>query len=852
LRFAGATQASPFQGSYNVWRNYLASALGSLSRNRFYAVINISGLALGISAALLIALFVRDEYTYDQFFPGYRDVYLLTQTEEMIDHRLPNERIDSSLPNLAAKLAAQFPQIAAVARIMPADNPPHIRHDQVEADETGFLWVDPSFFRIIPLKSLAGDLQTALATPDSVVLTRSAARKYFGRDNPVGELLEVNPAMGSDATAVSAAFDKPHPMRVTAIIEELPSNSYIKGEMFGSGLASYSTFSLYDLTPDRGPFRGNSNYTFIRLKPGASVQQLRQQVSAFATHNSDTSTVYPPGFTLALHLTPIGDLHLSAPSSLSMSPRGDRTLLAALIAIAVLIVSSASFNFVALMTARAAQRATETGVRKAAGALRGQLIIQFLGEALIYVTLAMTLAVAITEVSLPHLNAVLKQSIAFNYFDDPALLGALLVATVGLSVLAGAYPALVLSAFRPATVLKGTLVQGATGGFVRRGLVALQFAIMIGLGITALTIWRQTLFSLNNQLRVDGSRILLIDDGCTPSARAFRDRLTTVPGVARFACANEAALFNGGMIVSAQVQGGAEAKMVSGTFDYGALDFYGLRPLAGRFFDRSHGADGRLVEGDTAGNPSVVVNGTAMRKLGFSSPSQAIGKTVIWNRRRWSPKPMPGTVGPSEIIGVSPDFALDTHRPVLPQILYVDPGSFSVLSVRLIGSQIPETLTAIDADWSELTHTSMHRHFLSQTLQTMYADVILQGTAITMGAGLAGLIAALGLFGLSAHSAERRTKEIGVRKAMGAGSRDIVRLLLGEFSRPVVWANLIAWPIAWWAMSRWLSGFPRHVDLPFWLFLMAGGGALLVAYATALHHALAAARRSPATALHYE
>jgi putative ABC transport system permease protein len=357
----------------------------------------------------------------------------------------------------------------------------------------------------MPLKSLAGDLQTALAAPDSVVLTRTAARKYFGRDKPLGEMLEVNPAMGSDAAKVSTAFNTSHPMRVTAIIDDLPTSSYVKGDVLGSSLAAYSAFALYDLTADQGPFRTQSNYTFIRLRPGTPVQQMQQALSAFATHNSDTSTVYPPGFTIGLHLTPIGELHLS-PSGISpISPRGDRTLLAALIAIAVLIITSASFNFVTLMTARGAQRAIETGIRKAAGALRSQLIIQFLGEAIIYVAFAMVLAVALTELLLPWMNSVLKQKIAFNYLGDPALLGALLVTTVGLGLMAGAYPAFVLSAYRPAAVLKGTLVQGATGGIVRRALVALQFAIMIGLGITAATIWRQTLFSLNNQLRVDGS-----------------------------------------------------------------------------------------------------------------------------------------------------------------------------------------------------------------------------------------------------------------------------------------------------------------------------------------------------------
>jgi len=834
-----------------MFRNYLMAALRNLARNRLYSAINIIGLAVGFGAALLIALFVRDEYTSDRFFPNYRDVYLLTESKDYIDHRMLAERWDFSFPDLAAKLSVQFPQIATVARIMPADTPPHIRHGQVEADEPGFLWLDPPFFRIISVKSLAGDLQTALATPDSVVLTRTAARKYFGRDKPLGEMLEVNPAMGSDAAKVSTAFSTPHPMRVTAVIEDLPSNSYVKGEVFGSSLAAYSQFALYDLTPDQGPFRVSA-YTFIRLRPGAPMQQMQQELSAFATHNSDTSTIYPPGFTVGLHLTPIGGLHLSPSGESPLSPRGDRTLLAALAVIAVLIITSASFNFVTLMTARAAQRAIETGVRKAAGALRSQLITQFLGEAVIFVALAMVLAVALTEVLLPWMNSVLKQKITFNYIGDPALLGALLVTTVGLGLVAGAYPAFVLSAYRPAAVLKGTLVQGAAGGIVRRALVALQFAIMIGLGIAAITIWRQTQFSLNNQLRVDGSSVLLIDDACAPSGRAFRDRVASVPGVVRAACANEAALFNGGMIVSAQIQGGATTPMLSGVVDYGALELYGLRPLAGRFFDHDHGDDWRLVEGETAGNPSIIVSETGMRRLGFSSPAQAIGKIVTWNRRRWSANPTPGTVGPSEIIGVSPDFALNTRREVYPQILYVDPISFSVLSVRLIGSKIPEALAGIDAAWSQIMHTSIHRRFLSQSLLEMYADIILQGTAISLGTGLAVVIAALGLFGLSAHSTAQRTKEIGIRKSMGAGTGDIMRLLMWQFTKPVLWANLIAWPISWFLMSRWLQGFAHHVDMEPLLFAASSALALVIALLTVSVHCWLVARAKPVAALRYE
>ena len=828
--------------------NYLAAAVRNLLRNRVYSAINLVGLSFGFAAALLIALYVRNELSYDRFFQGYNDVYLLTETKDYVNRSLPPERWDFSLPDLASKLSTQFPQIAAVARVMTPDDVPHIRHEQVEADEQDFVWVDPSLFRVMPLQAVAGDVQTALATPDSVVITRTAARKYFGRDMVLGELLEVNPAMGTEAAKVSNAFNTPHAMRVTAVIEDLPSNSYLKGDVFGSSLAAFSKFALYDLTQDQGPFRMNA-YTFIRLRPGAAIHQVRKELSIFAGKDAP---VYPPGFTVGLHLTPIADLHLSPPGASPISQRGDKSHIIALTAIGLLIIISASFNFVSLMTARAAQRAIETGVRKASGALRSQLIAQFLGEAIIYVALAMGVAVALSEALLPQVNSALRQRLTFDYLGDPSLSCFLLLTITLLGLLAGAYPAFVLSAYRPAAVLKGTLDQRSSGGLLRRFLVTLQFAIMIGLGVTTVTIWRQTQYSLNNQLRVDGSSILLIDDACGPSNRAFQDRVATLPGVAATACANEAALYNGGMIVSAKVQGKTEVPMLSGAVDYNALEFYGLRPVAGRFFDRDHGDDGRLVDGESAGNPSIVINETAMRKLGFASPAQAVGKIVTWNRRRWSAKPNPGTLGPSEIIGVAPDFALDTRRDVYPQILYVDPISFSVLSVRLTGAQIPETLVATDAVWSQIKHTRIHQRFLSQHLQDIYADVILQRTAISLSTGLAGVIGVLGLLGLSAHSAAQRTKEIGIRKAMGASRLDILRFFVRQFARPVLGANLIAWPCAYFLMKHWLDGFAHHVGLGLMTFLGTGAAVALVALITVLGHALTVSRAKPVAALRYE
>jgi putative ABC transport system permease protein len=241
-----------------------------------------------------------------------------------------------------------------------------------------------------------------------------------------------------------------------------------------------------------------------------------------------------------------------------------------------------------------------------------------------------------------------------------------------------------------------------------------------------------------------------------------------------------------------------------------------------------------------------------MHALGFSSPSQAVGKTVTWNRRRYSPTPNPGITGPSEIIGVSPDLVLDTRRTEIPQILYVDPAAVTMLSLRLIGSKIPETLQAIDAAWRESGNTNIRRRFMSQRLQDMYAEIVLQGTTISLGAGLAVAIAALGLFGMAASTAERRTKEIGIRKSMGASTGDITKLLMWEFTKPVLWANLIAWPAAWFLMSRWLNGFAYHVNLPLLLVAASSALAVVIALLTVGAHCWRVARAKPVRALRYE
>jgi putative ABC transport system permease protein len=825
-----------------MWRSYLASALGALSRNRLYAAINIAGLALGVTAALLIGLYVRDELTFDRFIPDYRQVYLVTTTDYWRWRDTHPWRYDAAKPELAARLKLELPEIAAVARVSRTRQPPRVSRGQVVDWETGFAWADPDLFVVLPLKAVAGDPRTALRTPDSVVLTRAAARKYFGRDAPIGETLLVDPAT-------------PHPMRVTAVVEELPSNASLKGEVFASGLAPYSTLALFD----QKHVQLWGAYTFVRVRPGVSAAAAERSLRAFVARDYGGARL-SRGHEFALHMTPLTRLHFAPASDdgfdsgapENVIPRGDLAALWALAAIGVLIVVSASINFVTLMTARAGRRSVETGVRKAVGARRGDLVVQFLGETLLYVAPAMALAVAATELLLPYVNAALGRKIAFDYLRDPLLAAALVGGTLVLGGLAGAYPAFVLSGFRPVNVLRRHVAQSSAGDVVRKGLVTLQFAIMIGLAVAAATLWRQTLFSLDNRLKVDGSKTLMIEDACDfvapqdSGARAFREQVAALPGVEAGACTSTESLSNDGEPTPVRLDGRSSV-LNRIPVDFGGLESLGLRPLAGRFFVRGRGADGSLGQPGAARSAAVVVNESAARSLGLSNPAAAVGHMLAW-RHRDDPK-VAYTVA-SEIIGVAPDYTLDTRAQVRPLMFVVQPTD--VFVVHVSGRDLPGTLVGIDRAWAATGHRMIHRHFLDQALQEMYAAVIVQGTAVGLGAGLAIVVAALGLFGLSAHAADQRTKEIGIRKAMGARSGDIVRLLLWQFSQPVLRANLIAWPVAWWVMNRWLSGFAYHVDLPFWLFLAAGGAALVIACATVLAHALLIARAAPATALRYE
>jgi putative ABC transport system permease protein len=816
--------------------NYLAAALRNLLRNGVYAIINILGLALGFAAVILIALFVRDEYSYDRFLPDHDRIYNIT---EIINP--PGEgplRIAVTASHIAAALKLDFQEVEAVTRLGPAQVA--IRHGNI--DNTDLIdWADPNFFDVFPLKAYVGDPRAALSKPDSLVLTRTAARRYFGRDNVIGETLEV---------------DRQHVLHVEAVLEDLPSNTHFNAEMYASGISSYSQLSVYDAinaSPDA--IRPENTYTYIRLKPGANIERLRAALPEF-THRHVPGTFGGIPIFKAYHfnLIPLPEIHLQPGSIADMKPHGDMRTVETLTGIAVLILFIAASNFVSMMTARAAGRALEVGVRKAEGATRRQIIVQFLTECLCYALLALLIAVVAVELILPMLNEFLQRQIVFDYIREPRLGAALLAVWLVTGCAASAYAALVLSMFRPGAVLKGVVFLPGGSGRLRQALVVFQFGTLIALIVSTMTIQHQIQYAMQDRLRFPTDQIFVTGSGCP---QAFRDSVVHVRGVLAASCSSGSALAYDRFSVVFESRDGGTVAMRGAPVDYGFFELFGVQPTAGRLFAPDRGEDDLLRRrtDDGTQNPAFIVNETAARALGYAKPAAAINQYRLWSRILGPGLDQLKSSAPqsSQIIGVVPDFSVGSVRDAIePTVYYIAPEGWWMTVLKLDGHTIPETMQTVRTLWAKTKDTPFDGSFLSQRVNETYADIQRQSTLFSIFSGVAVITASLGLLGLAVFTAERRTREIGLRKVMGASRWDILRFLGWQFTQPVLWANLIAWPLAYFCMHRWLQGFAYHVDLNPLAFVAASALALIIALATVSGHALMVARTRPVEALRYE
>lgn len=829
-----------------MWRHYLAMAARGIARHRLYSLINIAGLAVGLTCVIFIILFVRDELSFDTWIPGTGNVYRVEITIDIPGRApLPLAAIPYPMP---PAMRAQIPGVTGMTRLF-RDSVTLANGDRQFSQNVDV--VDPGFFDIIRLPLVRGDPDSVFRQPESVVLSESAARKYFGDADPIGRILTtVRPNCG----APQGSACPPISLRVTGVVADLPHNTQLTGDAF------IPTTSLANpiAQSTRQSWMYQNGWGYVRLAPGvapasvvaATARIFDQDATPALRKITGISSLHASDLFKA-HLTPFRQVHLrSSRWQANLTPPGSWSTLYGVEAIGTLILLVACFNFMNLTTARATLREREIALRKVLGAGRGQLIVQFLGEAVLVSLLSLMLALALAEVLLPLFDEFLQRPLTLQYASDWTLLLLLALIAVATGLVSGSYPALVLSGLRPVAGLRAGAGSRARAGGLRNVLVVLQFSVSVGMGIAAVVVFRQVGYARAMDLGFRHHDVLIIDSGglAGGNQQAFAQALRASPGVAAVGLSSYVPFEKGQMTSMVQVPGQPESHTVDVTVtdpDYPAT--YGIPLLAGRLLSAARGSDrlhsmGLLTGGDPLNEGGdVLVNAAAARQLGFS-PRQAVGRTIVYNHNH------------VRIVGVLADARLQGARePVAPMVYVYIPSSSMNFSVLLRPGRIPQTLSFIDRTWHAFVPTqAIQRWFLDGSFDSLYSLDERQGAMLGVFAVIAVVIGCLGLYGLAVFSAERRTKEIGIRKVSGARTGDIVRLMLWRISAPVAVSNLIAWPLAYAYLRHWLDGYTYRIPLSPLYFLAAAVVALLIAWGTVYGNTLRLARTSPVRALRYE
>jgi len=827
-----------------MWRNYLTVAVRGLGKNKTYAFINIFGLAVGLAACLLILLYVRYETSYDEWLPDSDRVFQVQATWH--EPGQPVTRNQHSPFPVRDTIAAGFPDIEAVSVALPGRMQTIREGQPVYVDE---LYVDPAFFAIFQLEFVRGSAKTALPNVNSLVLTEREALLQFGTLDVLGRTVTERTGEGT------------YDYKVTGVIRDLPANSHLQ-------LATIARWdpASWDSVPAAYKSWGSMNQLhYVKLRPGADVERINAALPAWEKRVIPPEVMEGRTSTRAdimdLKLVNVADVHLGDAQLGALTPGNDRRTVFTFAIVAALILVMACINFINLSTARSGQRAREVALRKVLGASRRQLVTQFLGESLLLVGVAMVIALALVELAAPRLGAFLGADLRFGYFGGDGFLVPVVLLAALVGALGGLYPALYLSRFQPAAVLKANASSAQAQGSpaLRNALVVAQFAISIGLIVCTAVIYSQTRFvetidpgfKREGLIQMEGAGYL------ASSYDAFKREALRVPGVA------SVGLTNLGVAATSKTIIAARAPEQSAPVDIGFYridpDFFpamGMRLLAGRLLDDRHSKDQvvRSATGATELAPemlsrglNVVVNRRAAMQLGYREPAMAIGKTVKVG--------MDGEeFVPSTIVGVVEDTRIRTARDEIePLIFGYDRTRTSHVLFRYSNAVPSQVMDGLRRVWLRFQPDfPFQGEFAEDLIAELYERDRARGAMFLGFSLLAIVIACLGLFGLAAFTTERRTKEIGIRKVLGARIRDIVRLLTWQFSKPVVIANLIAWPLAWWAMRDWLNGFDVRIALTPGPFVLAGLLALGIAVGTVAGHALRVARLNPIHALRYE
>ena len=768
------------------------------------------GLAVGMTACFLIFLYVRFELSYDSFHSKANRIYRV-----VADIKTPTEVINASGPSWAAppNLKDEFPEVESFVRT--TNDEVLVRKGEIKFQEKNALWADSSFFNVFDFKLLKGNPQTALKDQFSIVFSETAAKKYFGKENPIGQTL----LLTGDA----------FPAKVTGIMKDIPENSQIKADM----LLSMTTITQ-KFAPNIDSQWGNYGASaYLLLKSNTNANTLQAKFPSFLEKRNGTemkkSQMYP-----TLFLEPLKDVYLRSTRDGHKTGNIVNVYIFSIVAIFILLI--ACINFINLTTARSAERAKEVGVRKVVGALKTQLSKQFIGESIILCLIAFILTILFSWLLLPLFNQLAGKTISHSIFENLRYIVVLFLAGIGIGLLAGAYPALVLSSFKPVIVLKGKFATGSRGILLRKVLVVSQFTISIGLIIATIIVYNQMSYMRNQDLGFSKDQVLVMDTYGDAGKDAFKQALTTIPTVKSVATSSS---------VPGSSNPGAysEIENIKGDLQIANLDLYfvdfdylsefKIKMAAGRGFSREFGTDT---------TQAMVLNEAAVKMFGYASPQQAVGRRF----KQW------GREG--KIIGVVRDFHFRSlQQPIKPLSMRIEPGGCNLVSANISAANLPATISTIENKWkAAMPNRPFSYFFLDEFFDKQYRSEGRFGKLFLNFAILAIFISCLGLLGLASYSTIQRTKEIGIRKVLGASTSNIVNLLSKDFLKLVAISSLIAFPIAWFSMNKWLQDFAYRIGVSWWVFLMAGVLATFIALFTISFQAIKAAVANPVMSLRTE
>lgn len=787
--------------------NYIKIAIRNLIRQKGFSFINIFGLALGISCTALIGMWVNDELSYDRFHKDYERMYRITAT-------LPELNVHAAVTSAPLALAAknELPEVEEVVRVSNFHRD-LIQVGDVKFEEKGIIYADSNFFRVFNFAFIKGDAAGALHNPEGIVITEEVAMKYFGSTDVLNKTIRKN---------------NKDDFSVTGVIENIPDNSHLRFDFVQP--MRYLARHNNDL---KNNVWDNFNwFTYLKLHERApqsvsDIADLERKLQAIYKKNE---AVLKVGFVLQ----PLADIHLHSKFLADIPGHGNAQNVYIFTVVAIFILVVACLNFMNLATARAARRAKEVGMRKVVGAIRPHLIGQFLAESLVVALLSLVLALLMIYLVLPYFNTLGGKDLTLD-FTNVQIVAGLLGITLITGLLAGSYPALYLSGFVPAKVLKGTFTGGGSGSLFRNTMVVIQFAVSISLIIGTAIVYRQLKFIQQLNLGYDKENLLYVrmSGDLWSKYDALRTRLENNRLTSQYSFISELPTTNAGATISVDWAGkdpNTQPLFYNTAIDENFEEVFKATILDGRGYGENAQAD----------SVNVIVNETALKTMNMSLESAVGTKINIWGRER-------------TIIAVVKDFNFrPIQEPIGPMFLNRNTwGGYAV--VRTLPGETENTIKALEEICKEMNPSYPFEYsFVDQDIANMYNAEQRMGSLFNVFAVLAVVISCLGLYGLSAYLAERRTRELGIRKVLGASGFQLVYLLSATFTRPILIATAIAIPLAWYGMSQWLTGFAYHVSIEWTIFVVAFWSALLIAWLTVSFESIKAATTNPVKSLRSE